>query len=361
MTTPHSKDKPVIETWGRDTVRPGEERDVTIDVGESYLGAEISIPAVVRRGPEPGPTLLLTAAVHGDELNGTGAIRQLIIDPPVTLQRGALILAPVVNVFGFERHSRYMPDRRDLNRSFPGSADGSLTSRLAAGVFEQLVRRADYCIDLHTASVRRVNFPNIRGDMKSPRVAELARAFGSELIVSGRGPKGSLRRTACDHGVPTVILEAGEVWKVEPRVVEYTLRGVRSVLAHLGMTDEQPRTPAYRIETDATKWVRALHGGFLRFHVAPGDFVDQHQPIATNTSLIGKEQNVIEAPREGVVLGMTTLPSVSPGDVICHLAFARERVLDRAVRAVDKLDDDSLHERIRQDLARSVWVSTDDD
>jgi predicted deacylase len=153
-----------------------------------------------------------------------------------------------------------------------------------------------------------------------------------------------------------LILEAGEVWKVEPTVVEYGIRGVINCLMHLGMVDGSPVEPPYRVETDATSWVRAKHGGFLRFHVTPGDLVEKGDPLATNISLVGKRLNVVNAPRTGLVLGMTTLPAVAPGDPICHLAFPRQGTLARIERAVGRLAEDSLHERMKDDLARSVFV-----
>lgn len=342
--------------WIGDAVERGESGETPLRVSTSYSGAEIEVPIFVWRGQEPGPRVFVTAAVHGDEINGTGAIRQIITSEPIKVLRGDLVLVPVVNVMGFDQHSRYMPDRRDLNRAFPGSAGGSMSSRMARAVFEAVVEPSDYGIDLHTAAVRRTNFPNVRADMTDPVLAPLARAFGAELIVSGKGPAGSLRRAACEAGKPTLILEAGEVWKVEPAVVEYAVRGIQNCLAHLGMIDSEVKRPAYQIEVDSTKWLRAEHGGFLLFHVAPGDIVEAGEAIATNTSLTGERNNVIAAPRDGVVLGMTTLPSVAPGDPVCHLAYPKARALRKAERVIDSLSEDHLHERTREDLARNIVV-----
>lgn len=338
-------------------VGPGEARALDIAISESYASREIRIPVFVRRGRADGPTLAITAAVHGDEINGVGAIRELIGAPPFDVVAGTLVLVPVVAMPGFERHSRYLPDRRDLNRCFPGSAEGSLARRLARAVFDQIIRHSDYGIDLHSAAVRRTNFPNVRADMSIPAVAEFARAFGAELIVNSRGPIGSLRRAATKAGCITIILEAGEVWKVEPAVVEYALRGIRNCMCAIGMVTGRPTKPAYRVETDATKWIRAEYGGFLRFHVGPGDIVGKEQAIATNSSLIGDEQNVILAPRDGIVLGMTTLPSVAPGDPVCHLAYPKRGVLRKVEIAVERLNVDSLHERVRGDLATNMLVT----
>lgn len=346
--------------WFGVDLKPGASQSLSMVVSEAYSGTSVSIPVFVWRGKTDGPTVAITAAVHGDEINGTGTIRQIIRERPFDLNAGTLVLVPVINMLGFERHSRYLPDRRDLNRSFPGSKDGSVASRLARSIFDQVIRRCDYCIDLHTAAVRRTNYPNVRADLSNEHLAEFARAFGAEIILDSKGPKGSLRESACKDGCATLILEAGEVWKVEPGVVEYAVRGVTNCLRHLKMIDGKTVKPAFRIETKTTKWIRATQGGFLEFHVAPGDIVEKDQALATNTDLMGDEQNVILSPRDAIVLGMTTLPSVAPGDPICHLAYPRKGVLKKVEKAVGKLKVDSLHNRVREDLASSMRVTESD-
>jgi predicted deacylase len=342
--------------WYGVAVAPGEEAETSLAVGETYSGASVRIPMHVRRGRRPGPTVFVTGAVHGDEINGTGAIRELVAAPPFELAAGTLVLVPVINLFGFERHSRYLPDRRDLNRAFPGSPSGPLAARLAYAVFEGLIRHCDYGIDLHTAAVRRTNYPNVRADLGDEGAARLARAFGAELIVAGKGPSGSLRRSATAAGVPTIILEAGETSKVEPAIMAYAVRGVHSALKGLGMVEGEPDEPPFHLEVDRTHWVRADTGGFLRFHVAPGETVAAGDVIATNTTLTGREQNQLVAPRGGVVLGMATNPAVAPGDPVVHLAYARSGVVRRVERALGRLEDDSLESRLRDDLATSLHV-----
>ncbi len=334
----------------------GERRDVLLTITESYSSAPVTVPIHVWRGARPGPVVFVTGAVHGDEINGTGIIRSLILRAPFDLEAGTLLLVPVVNILGFDRHTRYLPDRRDPNRSFPGTATGSLASRFAHRIFEEVVARADFGIDLHTAAVRRVNYPNVRGDLGNEGCERLVSAFGSELVVSSKGPKGSLRRAACAANCPTIILEAGEVWKVEPGIVEYGRRGIHNVLIDLGMTSGERRGPPFQLRVTKTTWVRAQVGGFLEFHVAPGSVVQRGQVLATNTSLIGREQNVLESPVSGVVLGMTTLPAVVPGDPVCHIAV-RKVGLDKVRRAREALAPGSLHERVRDDLSRTVAVS----
>lgn len=346
----------VVEIAGAQIGR-GETRDILLPVTQSFSGTTINIPISVVRGGEPGPSLFIMGALHGNELNGAGIVRELMVNPPFELVAGTLILAPVVNILGFERHSRYFPDRRDPNRVFPGSEGGSLASRYVRVVWEELIAPCDLGIDLHTAAIRRTNFPNVRGDLDDPDVARLARAFGAELIVHSRGPRGSLRRTACSAGKPVIILEAGETSKIEPAVVECGVRGVRNVLIEYGMIAGEPSAPPYQVEIRETRWLRARGGGLLMFHVAPGDLVEKGQPIATNFSLFGRQGSVLESPNAGLVLGMTTVPAVAPGDPVCHLALPGESDLQSVRRAFGRLSDESLHERLRGDLSTNIIVA----
>ena len=348
------RDGDVIGIAGHQIGR-GEQLDAALPITQSYSGADVSIPLRVIRGKEPGPVVLITAAVHGDELNGTGIIRELLIDCPFELRAGTLILVPVMNILGYERNARYMPDRRDLNRSFPGASEGSLTSRVAHRLFNELVRKADFLVDFHTAAVGRTNFPNVRADLSIPGAARIARAFGCPLVVDHKGAKGSVRFAAGEVGCAAMILEAGEVWKVEPTVVEVGLRGVRNVLIELGMVEGKRLRPAYQARVDRSTWLRSDAGGLLRFHVAPGDVVAKGQPIAACTSLLGEQRGLITAQADGVVMGMTTLPSVKPGDPVCHLAIPR-RGIEPIQKALGRASEESLHERLRGDLASSVAV-----
>jgi hypothetical protein len=350
-----------IGSWNRKKIKAGEKKALMLKVGETFTGVGVNLPVMVWRGLEEGPVLGITAAVHGDEINGTGAIRRLIKNPPFELKRGALILVPVINMMGFERHSRYTPDRRDLNRAFPGNRNGSLTGRLAHLIMKEIVGRCDYLVDLHTAAIRRTNFPNIRADMDNPDCQRLAEAFGAEVIVNNSGPDSSLRREACKVGCPTIILEAGEALKVEPSVQDMTERGLTHIMAELGMIDVsddlRPETAPHQMVVQSSSWVRAGSGGFLKFHVAPGDTVEKDQPLATNTGLLGEERETIVSPHHGIVLGMTTMPAVSPGDPILHIALSDTRKQFRSLeKSVDRMEDDALENQVRDHLATSITV-----
>lgn len=338
------------------TVPANSSAQIRLKVSERYTGDPITLPLHVVRGKKTGPTVFVSAAIHGDELNGMGVIHDLIFGEQIELLRGTLILLPVVNIFGFEVQSRYMPDRRDLNRAFPGSPTSNLTSRVARVVFDEVISRSDYGIDLHTAAGGRTNFPNVRGDLTNPGVRRIARAFGCELMVNSKGPDGSLRREAVKAGCPTIILEAGEPLKIEPGVLAVGLRGVKNVLSELAMLPGEPEKPAYQVRVDKSVWVRAEVGGLLRFHVAPGAFVEEGQVVATNAGVFGETQNQLLAPADGIVLGMTTLPAVKPGEPVCHLALPK-RSLRSIRKALKESNKDGLYRRLQKDLATNISVS----
>ena len=344
-----------VDDWNGVRILPGESKSIELAVSESYSGSSQTIPLQVTRGTEPGPVVFVTAALHGDEINGTGAIRSLLMSRDFELVRGSVILVPVLNMPGFERHSRYLPDRRDLNRCFPGSAKGSLAGRLGNVIFEEIVMRSDYGIDLHTAAVRRTNYPNIRGDMTNPAVRQIAEAFGCELIVDGKGPKKALRPEATAAGCPTIIMEGGEVWKVEPSIVESSVRGIKNVLRNLKMIEGEIESPDYQVVIKRSSWVRAESGGFLQFHVKPGDVVQKDQPLSTNNDLLGNELGVLVAPFDAVVIGMTTLPAVSPGEPVCHLGKLPKGVKPTSLRR-QRRNEDGLETHLVNQLASNVMV-----
>lgn len=234
-----------MSSWGAfrfagHEIAPGEARELRMEASELYTADPLYVPATIVRGVRPGPTLFLTGAVHGDELNGVAVIRDLLIEYDLSELAGTLIAVPVVNVPGFLNQSRTLPDGRDLNRSFPGQAEGSFTARLAHRIYREVISRSDYGIDLHTAGGDRTNYPHLRADLTNPRVAELATAFGSPLVIHGRGPRGALRRVAADAAVPSVVYEAGSARVFQRRFIDAGLAGVLNVLRHLGMLDDGP-------------------------------------------------------------------------------------------------------------------------
>lgn len=344
------------DDWFGETIAPGESRNVHLVVGESYSSMNVEIQIHIKRAIKDGPVLFVTAALHGDELNGCGAVRQLIQDEDFTPLKGTIILIPVLNLLAFERHSRYLPDRRDLNRSFPGSAEGSLAGRMAHTIFSEIVKRCDYGIDLHTASVRRTNYPTVRADMADPEVQRIAKAFGAEIIINSKGPKKSFRREACKAGCATIIMEGGEVWKVEPGIVETAVRGIKNVLCELEMLAADVESPPYQIIIEKSKWIRAERGGFLDFHIKPGDIVEKDQPLTTNTTILGEGQSTVYAPYDAVVMGMTSLPSISPGEPICNLGKLPKKYNPTKLEKL-RSKEDGLEQQVLEELGSSVLIT----
>lgn len=351
---PSEKNANDQDEWFGKQVLKGQCVNSELVVTESYSSRNVSIPLRICRGKNPGPTVFVAAALHGDELNGTGAIRGLLGDPDWAIDAGTVLLVPVLNVLGFERHSRYLPDRRDLNRCFPGNTSGSMASRLAKVIFDAVVGRCDYGIDLHTAAVRRTNFPNVRGDLEHADCKKLADAFGAGIILHGKGPKGSLRRAATASGCPTIVVEGGEVWKVESSVADCMVRGVNNVLIELGMKSGQREAPTHQSVIRRTKWLRAERGGFMSMHVAPGDSVVKGQAIASNSNLLAEDSNRLYAPFSGIVIGMTTLPAVQPGEPVVHIGqLADPKSAQRHDRRVEK---DEIQRTAHEHLATNIQV-----
>jgi uncharacterized protein len=332
-------------------IDPGETADITLKLSERYTGAPVEIPVRVVRASKPGPKVFVTAAIHGDELNGVGIVRDLMMSD-VELTRGTIVLVPMVNVFGIEQRSRYLPDRRDLNRAFPGSPRGSLASRIAHTIFSEIVKKCDWGIDLHTAAVGRTNFPHIRVDLGIAGLPEMAHAFGCEVIVNARGDAHTLRAAATRSGCPTLLLEGGESLKIEPAVVNIGCRGVINVLKHLEMVEGEPTRPAYQTTVDKSQWVRAHIGGMLRFHVGPGDVVDKGDALVSVDNFLARKSESINAPVAGIVLGMPTMPAVKPGDPICHIAVPSRPLAD--IRDDIRRSPGTLHRRVQAAQAALV-------
>jgi uncharacterized protein len=356
----------VSEDWGPfeiagSAVAPGESRDLRLRVTETYIAEPVSIPLTVVRGAEPGPTVFVTSSVHGDELNGVGVVRDLLSDHAGGIRAGTLIAVPVVNVPGFLRLERRLPDGRDLNRNFPGNPKGSLTSRLAHAIFEQVVAVSDFGIDLHTGGGGRANYPHIRADLTRPPVRDLAHAFGAPLLLDDPGPDRSLRRTATERGIPTVVFEAGIARRFERHFIEEGLRGVLAALAHLGLTDF-PATSRTSVPITESRWLRARAGGILDLRVALGQPIGRGDLISVNTNPFGHERTALDAPFSGVVLGLTSVPLVHPGDPVCHLARVGPEDFRKWWDRWHEITDDKglksfAHEALRPDASRPLQPS----
>ncbi len=308
-------------------VSPGRRKDLKVRISEFYTATPVFIPVTVIHGRSPGPVLYVTAAVHGNEINGLEMVRQVRMAVDPRRLRGTVILVMIANPIAFLTMTRDLPDGRDLNRYFPGRERGSMASHIADMIFTKIVRRADYGIDLHTASAGRTNLPHVRADMKRPVLRRMAAAFGCEVIFDMAGEEGTLRRAATQAGVPTIVYEAGEPLKFQTALIRRGVEGIRNVLADLKMAEFDRASPAFQIIVDDHRWIRAERGGILMMKVKPGDVIEKGQDIAVNTKPFGTELRRLKAPYSGLVVGTATVPMAIPGSAVCHLVALDARFL----------------------------------
>jgi predicted deacylase len=325
-----------FEIAGR-KVAPGTRAIVEVPVSVLSDHTPMSLSVHVIHGRRPGPTVFVSAAIHGDEIIGVEIIRRLIRTPQLRSIAGTLICIPVVNTFGFISHSRYLPDRRDLNRSFPGAASGSLAARLANIFMTEVVERCDAGIDLHSAAQNRTNLPQIRVDTGVPEALELAREFASPVIVHSTLRDGSLRGAAQAKNIPVIVYESGEALRFDETALRMGVKGVLRVLRKLGMirADKGLKSTLVSEMSKKSTWLRAPMGGVLRMHRGIGAHVEQDELIGVLSDPLGEKDIEILSPVAGLIIGRTMLPIVNEGDAVCHVAEIVKRRNDEPMAQLD--------------------------
>lgn len=306
---------------GGETVLPGRRLKIDIPVARLTTGVLLSLPVTVINGRKPGPKLWLSAAIHGDELNGVEIIRRVIKALKPNQLSGAVIAVPVVNIFGLLDQSRYLPDRRDLNRSFPGSMRGSLAARLAALFMREVVSQCTHGIDLHTAAVHRINLPQVRANLENPETYAFAKAFGAPIIIHASIRDGSLRQAAAKRNIPTLLFEAGEALRFNESAIQVGVEGIYRAMAHLGMCSLPALPdPVMQLETRSTKWTRASRGGLWHREVQLGEPVKKRQRLGFISDAFGERPATIHSVVDGLVIGHSQNPLVNQGDALVHIA-----------------------------------------
>lgn len=305
-------------------VAPGTFARLTWTPTETFTGNTVPSAVLVAHGTETGPTLCLTAAVHGDELNGIETVRRVLHDIQPERLSGTVVGVPIVNLQGFHRNSRYLPDRRDLNRYFPGNPSGSAASRIAHSLFHQVISHCDALVDLHTGSFHRTNLPQLRADLNDDNVVKLTAGFGSTVILHSPGAEGTLRQAAVGVGIPAVTLEAGMPLQVQEEAVNHSVKGIFTLLDAIGMYNKRslwgnPEPIYYQ-----SRWVRADHGGILAGEVRLGRRVRPGDLLGTVIDPISNEQNVILSPYQGRIIGMALDQFVMPGYATFHIGIEAE-------------------------------------
>jgi predicted deacylase len=301
-------------------ILPSTTQHLDVPISVLSTGTVLSVPVVVAHGNEPGKTLVVSAAIHGDEINGVDIVQKFLTHVRPRWLKGTVIAVPVVNVFGYLARSRYMPDRRDLNRSFPGSANGSLTGRIAHWFLKEIISKADVGVDIHTGSDNRVNVPQIRCNLEDPETARLATAFGAPILVQARLRANSLRAVASMRGLPMLVFEGGEALRFDPCVTDVGVRGLRRVLAAMDMMGSaEPLSEPVFVATGSA-WARVKHGGLWYPEVVLGQDLVKGQVLGRVTDIYGHMRTKLVASWGGRVIGMTRMPHVSQGDAVVHIA-----------------------------------------
>ena len=328
-------------------VEPGTAQRLSWSATELFEGVPVSTPVLVINGAYPGPTLCLTAAVHGDELNGIEMVRRVMHDLDPGKVSGAVIGIPIVNVQGFRRGSRYLPDRRDLNRYFPGNPNGSAAARIAHSFFANVVSHCDALVDLHTGSFERANLPQIRADLRNPDVVTLTQGFGSMVILHSTPAVGTLRYAATRAGIPAVTLEAGGPSQLELGEVKLGVKGIETLVNTLGMIRKRrlwgdPEPVYYR-----SSWVRADNGGILLSDVSLGSTVRKGDLLGTITDPMNNARTEVRSPYAGRIIGMARNQVVMPGFAAFHVGIETDEApVEETVQPSMKLSQDSSNDYV---------------
>lgn len=324
-----------LKILGR-TISPGETVSLEAEVAKLYDSTDLTMPVRIIRGEKPGPIIFLSAALHGDEINGVEIIREVLKFVEKKNIKGTIIAVPIVNVFGFNNKSRYLPDRRDLNRSFPGSANGSLASRMAQTFMKEIISKCTHGIDFHTGAIHRSNFPQIRADLSCKETRRFAKSFKPPILVDSQTRDGSLREIAAKKGVLTLVFEGGEALRFEDDVISAGVKGCISALRAIGVLPKLKTNPkrAKPIITLGSYWIRSPKGGTFKLKVKSGQMVKKNQVIGEVTDPLGSDVELIRVYNSGYIIGINKLPLVTQGEALVHVAtttegnYKKDRLLD---------------------------------
>lgn len=306
---------------GGKSIQAGQRCYVDLPLPPLYTHTSVAMPVHVIHGKQPGPVLFVTAAIHGDEINGIEIIRRLLATKSLSRLAGTLIAVPVVNVYGFVSQSRYLPDRRDLNRSFPGSETGSMAARLADTLMSEVVAKCTHGIDLHTAAEGRANLPQIRVDLDAhPDLLSLAEAFAPPIVLDSATRDGTLRGAA--GKLPLLLYEAGEALRFDDLAIRAGLKGVLNVMRHLKMLPAnkggERRSKPWL--ANHSVWMRAPQSGILRSRIPLGGIVDEGVVLGYISDPFGESEQAVVSDVSGVLIGITKLPLVHEGEALYHVA-----------------------------------------
>jgi predicted deacylase len=312
----------------------GESKTLNFNIAKLYTSTDIEIPIIIERAKVPGPTILLTAGIHGDEINGVEVIRQLIAKKINKPKKGTIICIPILNIFGFLNANRAFPDGRDLNRVFPGTISGSLASRVAHHFTKEILHHADYCLDFHTGGASRFNAPQVRIRPNDEKLMNLAKVFNPPFIVISSNIEKSFRTTCAKMGIPIILFEGGKALSSNKFVVKNGVDGVRRILDELDMLSDKFKPSEILTESiviKKSKWVRAQKSGLLHVKIDCNKHVQKDEFLATITDPYGTMRFVVRAPNKGYIINVNHSPIVHQGDAIFHISTSDSLLDDEAL------------------------------
>jgi predicted deacylase len=308
---------------GKEQIPQGVRRIIELPLPSLYTHTPLSLPVHILRGKKQGPRLFISAAIHGDELNGTEIIRRLLRQPALKRLRGTVVAVPIVNIYGLLHHSRYLPDRRDLNRSFPGSGKGSLAARLANLFMNEIVAKCTHGIDLHTGAIHRTNLPQIRANLDDEETSRLAAAFGVPVLINANLRDGSLREAAAEHGIPMLLYEAGEALRFDEVSIRAGVKGIISVMRAMQMlppSRSKKKKQSEPFVARSSTWVRASASGLFRKVRPLGSRIKKGDVIGLIDDPFGGDEFEVVASSSGIIIGCTEIPLVHEGEALFHIA-----------------------------------------
>lgn len=312
----------------KEDIQPGESKTINMEIAKLHTMTKLKIPIIVERSKLPGPTVLLSAGLHGDEINGTEIVRQLIVKKINKPKTGTIICIPIINVFGFVNQTREFPDGRDLNRVFPGSKTGSLASRFAYYLLKEVIPHVDYAIDFHAGGAARFNAAQIRIAPNNPELRDLAKIFHAPFTLYSNNITGSFRNSCDKLGVKMLLFEGGKSIDINEDITQQGIEGAKRVLEHLNMLNHRrkavyPEEKSIYIEKSA--WIRARYSGMFHGYTKIGSFVEKGQLLATISDPYGKIEHKMKAPNSGYIINVNEAPIVYQGDAIYHISTELEK------------------------------------
>ena len=312
----------ILEILG-EQIQLGESAELSFGVPRLHSRNSVEVPILVERSKKPGPVVLITAGIHGDEVNGVEIVRQIIAKGINKPAKGTIICIPVINIFGFIRMDREFPDGRDLNRMFPGSKKGSLASRVAHKLSTEIVPKADLIVDFHTGGANRFNSPQIRIVKDQPLLDELAQVFGAPFVLYTKNIKKSFRNTSHKMGIPMLLYEGGKSFHIDPIVTNSGVNGCKRVLSHLGMLKKKfvvSKPKKTSVFITKSKWQRAHYSGMFKPSIKLGAYVEKGAVIGNITDPYGKFYHYVKAENNGYIFNLNHSPLVYQGDALFHIS-----------------------------------------